>query len=86
MQLGDSFKNERKPTNRISQGKLLTKETAATAFHIDIDDVNKCVSETIQLIKDGKIFAILMPISLSLTSESTTLRQQRKWPPCQRLS
>ena len=44
----------RKPTNRISQGKLLTKETAATAFHIGIDDVNKCVNETIQLIKDGK--------------------------------
>ena len=43
----------RKPTNRISQGKLLTKETAATAFHIGIDDVNKCVNETIQLIKEG---------------------------------
>ena len=61
----------RKPTNRISQGKLLTKETAATAFHIGIDDVNKCVNETIQLIKDGKHFAILMPISL--TSEITRL-------------
>ncbi len=61
----------RKPTNRISQGKLLTKETAATAFHIGIDDVNKCVNETIQLIKDGKFFAILMPISL--TSEIARL-------------
>ena len=61
----------RKPTNRISQGKLLTKETAATAFHIGIDDVNKCVNETIQLIKDGKQFAILMPISL--TSEIARL-------------
>ncbi len=61
----------RKPTNRISQGKLLTKETAATAFHIGIDDVNKCANETIQLIKDGKHFAILMPISL--TSEIARL-------------
>ncbi len=51
--------------------KLFTKETAATAFHIEIDDVNKCVNETIQLIKDGKHFAILMPISL--TSEIARL-------------
>jgi hypothetical protein len=35
----------RAPKNRISQGKLLTKETAPTAFHIGIDDVNKCVKE-----------------------------------------
>ncbi len=61
----------RNPKNRISQGKLLTKEIAATAFHIGIDDVNKCVNETIQLIKDGKHFAILMPVSL--TSEIARL-------------
>jgi hypothetical protein len=61
----------RKPKNRISQGKLLTKEIAATAFHIGIDDVNKCVNETIQLINDGKHFAILMPVSL--TSEIARL-------------
>jgi hypothetical protein len=61
----------RKPTNRISQGRLLTKETAATAFHIGIDDANKCVNETIQLINNRKHFAILMPISL--TSEIARL-------------
>ncbi len=44
---------------------MLTKETAATAFHIGIDDINKCVNKTIQLIKDGKHFAILMPMSLT---------------------
>ncbi len=55
----------RKPKSRISQGKLLTKEITATAFHIGIDDVNKCVNETMQLIKDGKHFAILMPVSLT---------------------
>ncbi len=69
----------RKPKNRISQRKLLTKEIAATAFHIGIDDVNKCVNETIQLIKDGKHFAILMPVSL--TSEIARLENvdgQRK--------
>jgi hypothetical protein len=50
---------------------LLTKEIAASAFHIGINDVNKCVNETIQLIKDGKHFAILMPVSL--TSEIARL-------------
>ncbi len=61
----------RKPTNPISKGKLLTKEVAQNAFHIGVDDVNKCVVETIQLIKDGKNFAILMPVSV--TSELVRL-------------
>jgi hypothetical protein len=50
----------RKPSNRISQGKLLTKELAPTTFHIGVDDVNKCVGEVTQLIKGNKYFAILM--------------------------
>jgi hypothetical protein len=36
-----------------------------------MDGVNKCVNETIQLIKDGKNFAILMPVAL--TSEIARL-------------
>jgi hypothetical protein len=36
-----------------------------------VDFANKCVNETIQLIKDGKQFAILMPVSL--TSEIARL-------------
>jgi hypothetical protein len=50
----------RKPSNRISQGKLLTKDLAPDKFHIGVDDVNKCVNEIIQLIKGNKSFAILM--------------------------
>ena len=52
-------------------GSCRNGESPRTAFHIGIDDVNKCVNETIQLIKDGKHFAILMPISL--TSEIARL-------------
>jgi hypothetical protein len=55
----------RKPSNSISQGKLLTKELARTTFHIGIDDVNKRVNEVVnKLIKGDKIFAVLMPISV----------------------
>ena len=36
-----------------------------------MDDVNKCVNDTKQLIKDGKSFAILMPVSV--TSEIARL-------------
>jgi hypothetical protein len=61
----------RKPTNPISKGKLLTKNLALDTFHIGVDDVNKSVVETIQLIKDGKNFAILMPVSV--TSEIARL-------------
>jgi hypothetical protein len=64
----------RKPSNRISQGKLLTKELAPTTFHIGVDDVNKCVSEVTQLIKDNKYFAILMPVSV--TSEIARLENK----------
>jgi hypothetical protein len=64
----------RKPSNRISQGKLLTKELAPTTFHIGVDDVNKCVSEITQLIKDNKYFAILMPVSV--TSEIARLENK----------
>jgi hypothetical protein len=64
----------RKPSNRISQGKLLTKELAPTKFHIGVDDVNKCVSEVTQLIKDNKYFAILMPVSV--TSEIARLENK----------
>jgi hypothetical protein len=49
----------------------LTKDLAPSTFHIGIDDVTKCVNETIQLIKDNKIFAILMPVSV--TSEIARL-------------
>ncbi len=61
----------RKPTNPISKGKLLTKDLALDTFHIGVDDVNKCVVETIQFIKDGKNFTILMPVSV--TSEIARL-------------
>ena len=61
----------RKPTNPISKRKLLTKDLALDTFHIGVDDVNKCVIETIQLIKDAKNFAILMPVSV--TSEIARL-------------
>jgi hypothetical protein len=61
----------RKPTNPISKGKLLTKNLALDTFHIGVDDVNKCVIEAIQLIKDKKNFAILMPVSV--TSEIARL-------------
>ena len=44
---------------------------ALDTFHIGVDDVNKCVVETIQLIKDGENFAILMPVSV--TSEIARL-------------
>ncbi len=54
----------RKPSNSISKGKLLTKDLAPSTFHIGIDDVTKCVNETMQLIKDNKSFAILMPVSV----------------------
>jgi hypothetical protein len=61
----------RKPTNPISQGKLLSKELAPRAFHIGIDDVNKSVNEVVQLIQGDKHFAVLMPISV--TSEIARL-------------
>ena len=61
----------RKPSNPISQGKLLTKELAPTAFHIGVDDVNKSVNEVVKLIKGDKSFAVLMPISV--TSEIARL-------------
>ncbi len=61
----------RRPTNPISKGKLLTKEVAQNTFRIGVDNVNKCVVETIQLMKDGKNFAILMPVSV--TSELARL-------------
>ncbi len=49
----------RKSSNPISQGKLLTKELAPTAFHIGVDDVNKSVNEVVKLIKGDKSFAVL---------------------------
>jgi hypothetical protein len=61
----------RKPSNPISQGKLLTKELSPTAFQIGIDDVNKSVNEVVKLIKSDKNFAVLMPISV--TSEIARL-------------
>ncbi len=61
----------RKPSNPISQGKLLTKEMAPNTFHIGIDDVNKSVNEFVKLIHGDKYFAVLMPISV--TSEIARL-------------
>jgi hypothetical protein len=61
----------RKPSNPISQGKMLTKELAPTAFHIGVDDVNKSINEVVKLIKGDKSFAVLMPISV--TSEIARL-------------
>jgi hypothetical protein len=54
----------RKPSNRISQGTLLTKALAPDTFHIGVDNVNKCVNEIIQLIKGNNVFAILMLLIL----------------------
>ncbi len=51
---GRLVQNWRKPSNPISKGKLLTKNLELDAFHIGVDDVNKCVNSTKQLIKDGK--------------------------------
>ena len=64
----------RKPSNPISQGKLLSKDLAPGAFHIGVDDVNKSVNEVVKLIKDNKHFAVLMPISV--TSEIARLENQ----------
>ncbi len=55
----------RKPSNRISQGKLLTKDVTPDTFHIGVDDVNKCVKEVRRLVKENKSFAILMPVSIT---------------------
>jgi hypothetical protein len=55
----------RKPSNRISQGKLLTKDGTPDTFHIGVDDVNKCVKEVRQLVKENKSFAIRMPVSIT---------------------
>ena len=43
----------RKPSNPISQGKLLSKDLAPSTFHIGIDDVNKSVNEVVKLVKDN---------------------------------
>ncbi len=64
----------RKPSNSISKGKLLTKELAPNTFHIGMNDVTKCVNETMQLIKDDNSFAILMPVSV--TSEIARLENK----------
>jgi hypothetical protein len=64
----------RKPSNRISQGKLLTKDVAPNTFHIGVDDVNKCVKEVRQLLEENKSFAILMPVSI--TSEIARLENK----------
>ncbi len=61
----------RKPSNPISQGKLLSKDLAPSRFHIGIDDVNKSVNEVVKLVKDNMHFAVLMPISV--TSEIARL-------------
>ncbi len=54
---------------------MLTKNLEPDAFHIGADDVNKCVNDTKQLIKeDGKGFAILMPVSV--TSEIARLENE----------
>ena len=64
----------RKPSNRISQGKLLAKDVAPNTFHIGVDDVNKCVKEVRQLLEEDKSFAILMPVSI--TSEIARLENK----------
>jgi hypothetical protein len=64
----------RKPSDRISQGKLLTKDVAPKTFHIGVDDVNKCVKEVRQLLEEDKSFAILMPVSI--TSEIARLENK----------
>ena len=70
----------RKPSNPISQGKLLTKELAPGAFHIGVDDVNKSVNEVAKLISDNKNFAVLMPISV--TSEIARLENDNNGARC----
>jgi hypothetical protein len=57
----------RKPKNllasSITQGKLSTSGDSSDAFHIGIEDVNKVVDLLYRmLIKEGKQFAILIPI------------------------
>ncbi len=64
----------RKPSNHISQGKLLTKDVAPNTFHIGVDDVNKCVKEVRQLLEEDKSFAILMLVSI--TSEIARLENK----------
>jgi hypothetical protein len=58
----------RKPKNllasSITQGKLSTTGNSSVAFHIGIEDVNKIVDLCRMLIKEGKQFAILIPISI----------------------
>ncbi len=70
----------RKPSNPISQGKLLTKELAPDTFHIGVDDVNKSVNEVVKLISDKKSFAVLMPISV--TSEIARLENDNNGERC----
>ena len=70
----------RKPSNPISQGKLLTKELATGTFHIGVDDVNKSVNEVVKLISDNKSFAVLMPISV--TSEISRLENDKNGERC----
>jgi hypothetical protein len=48
----------------ITQGKLSTSGDTSDAFHIGIEDVNKVVDLCRMLIKEGKQFAILIPISI----------------------
>jgi hypothetical protein len=48
----------------ITQGKLSTSGDSFNAFHIGIEDVNKVVDLCRMLIKEGKQFAILIPISI----------------------
>ncbi len=58
----------RKPKNllasSITQGKLSTSGDSSKAFHIGIGDVNKVVDLRRMLIKEGKQFAILIPVSI----------------------
>ncbi len=64
----------RKPSDHISQGKLLTKDVAPNTFHIGVDDVNKCMKEVKQLLEENKSFAILIPVSIT----SEIARQENK--------
>jgi hypothetical protein len=48
----------------ITQGKLSTSGDSSDAFHIGIEDVIKVVDLCRTLIKEGKQFAILIPISI----------------------
>jgi hypothetical protein len=58
----------RRPKNllasSITQGKLSTSGDSSVAFHIGIEDVNKVVHLCRMLIKEGKQFATLIPISI----------------------